>query len=371
MSDDEEELPEPHRVIRMMRLDDPVAVIADSEAWRARDTYPDILPRGPMFAVTEQEADGRWRVLTADESGPQGSRDELGRTCRMRARAAADAGRGAVERAWMAAARRMDREKLDELHVADCRFRIARGDMFLRLGPEGPEPPRPSDPDPMPAGRGRQARSRTAGFLIDPTAATGMSEGLLKLDLLKYVYASAVIPVDVRADSVLALHTHPGGVLLPPVFSVFVRGTGAGWIARATGADTPQEARDGLARRFETLLPASLRRTRSGPPGLPEMPQQLKNVMAGQLGLLDPGVERLTDEQLAECARAATRLSGERLDRIVVLGRHFRITRLERLVRLGPDGPEPPRPSDWDPELPVEANAPPEGADDAARADEG
>ncbi len=101
------------------------------------------------------------------------------------------------------------------------------------------------------------------------------------------------------------------------------------------------------------------------------MPQQLKNAMAGQLGLLDPGAERLTDEQLAECARAAARLAGERLDRIEVLGRQFRITRLERLMRLGPDGPEPPRPSDWDPEQPWDAQAPPDGNDGPEQAVEG
>ncbi|UCM87287.1 DUF5954 family protein [Streptomyces marincola] len=355
MSDDEAELPEPHRVIRMARYDDPVAVIADSEAWFARDTHPDLLARGPMFAVTEQEADGRWRILQAEENGPQLMRDSLGLICRVRAKAAAEAGDDAARRAWLAGAHRMDREKADELVVGDCRFRIARGDVFVRLGPEGPEPPRPSDPDPMPIGQGREAAPRTKGFLLDPTAATGMSEGILKLELLRFAYTSAAIPSDVRADSVVARDAYPGGVLLPPAFGVFARGPGSGWTPRATGSDTPQEARDGLALRLKALLPMGLREERR-PSGLPEMPGELRNVFADQLGLLDPGARQLTDEQLGQCARAVARLETERLDTIPILGREFRVTRLERLVRLGADGPEPPRPSDWDPEQPPEAH---------------
>lgn len=319
MSDNSAELPEPHRVISMTRFDDPVSQITDTEAWQARSAYPDILGRGPMFAVTEQEPDGRWRVLTAGEGNPQGCRDSLGRQCRVRAAAAAEEGDATAEREWRAAAERMDWEKLNELTVRDCRFRIARGDMFLRTGPDGPEPPRPSDPDPMPAGSGHRAPSRTRGFLLDPAAATGVSEGILKFDLLSFVYPASLVPPDVRADSLRARRTHPGGVLLPPVFLITER-TRHGWAPMTGAAETPQAARDTLMSHLRDFAPR---------------------------------LERLDEETAARFAEAAERLERERLDEVEAAGRRYRVARLERLVRIGPDGPEPSRPSEYDPELPA------------------
>jgi hypothetical protein len=352
-ADHPEELPEPHRVIRVGHFDDPVSVITDTEAWQARDAYPDLGGRGPLFAVTEQEADGRWRILLADEGNPQGCRDALASECRRRAKEAEEAGDTGAHRAWMAGATSMEWEKLNDLTVRDCRFRIARGDMFLRTGPDGPEPPRPSDPDPMPVGEGRDARSRTKGFLIDPTAATGMSEGILKLDLLQFVYARTSVPREVHEDSVRAQHTHPGGVLLPTAFTVSER-MGDRWGADDNlSHETPQGARDYLADRFEALLPRSLRPAACQDSRFPELPEPLREELARRHNLLKPGTRRLTKIQLRECAAVVTRLHAERLDDIEALGHRYRITRLERLVRLGPDGPEPPRPSDWDPYDPI------------------
>ncbi|QQN80058.1 DUF5954 family protein [Streptomyces sp. XC 2026] len=323
MSDGQAELPEPHRVISMTRFDDPVSVISDTEAWRARDTYPDIMGRGPMFALVEQEADGRWRVLLADEGNPQGCRDELARECRLRAADAVAVKDREAQRLWLTGARRMDWEKLNELKVGEHRFRIARGDMFIRMGPDGPEPPRPSDPDPMRPGEGHRARPRTRGFLIDPAAATGMSEGMLRIDLLSFVYPSSRVPHDVRADSLRALQSHPGGVLLPPVFAIteFTEGR---WTPMTGGADTPQEIRDTLVTYLRDVAPA---------------------------------VYAEDAVPAAHFRAAAKALAGTRRDEVRCADRHYRVMRLERLIRVGPDGPESPRASDWDPELPVEAQA--------------
>ncbi|MGK5532918.1 DUF5954 family protein [Streptomyces sp. URMC 129] len=358
MSDDEAELLEPHRVIRMTRFDDPVSVIADTEAWQARDEYPDIRARGPLFVVCEQEPDGRWRVLTGGELTPQNSRDLLARTCLIRARDAKEAGDEDAWRLWSAAAERMDWEKLDELVVADSRFRIVRGESYIRTGPRGPEPPRPSDADAMPIGKGNQAPARTEGFLIDPAAATGVSEGILKFDLLQFVYAVGSVPHEMRSDALRAQRTHPGGVLMPPAFAVMERvGSDGRWQAFSLPSDTPQAARDGLAVRFVGMLPARLHPPTEPkrPVGFEEWPEELRNGMAEQSGLLKPGQRKLTEEQLQALAGAAARLRRERLDEIEVLDRTFRVSRLERLLRVGPDGPEPPRPHDFDPDLPPAA----------------
>ncbi|MDT3397016.1 DUF5954 family protein [Streptomyces sp. B1866] len=323
MSEDEVELPEPHRVISMARFDDPVAVIADTEAWRARESYPTIMGRGPMFALVEQEIDGRWRVVSCDEGNPQGSRDSLAYQCRMRAKAAEDAGDEEARQAWLAGAKRMDWEKLNELTVRDRRFRVVRGDMFIRMGPDGPEPPRPSDPDPMPIGKGHQGARRTRGFLIDPAAATGLSEGILKIDLLGFVYPAAAVPPDAHRDSLRALRTHPGGVLLPPVYCVSEFHDGD-WSPLTAGAETPQAIRDTLVTYFRVVAPRT---------------------------------QKLDDETVERFERAAKRMETKRRDEIQVAGRRYRVTRVERLIRVGPDGPEPPRASEWDPELPAEAQA--------------
>jgi hypothetical protein len=69
-----------------------------------------------------------------------------------------------------------------------------------------------------------------------------------------------------------------------------------------------------------------------------------------------PFTLRLPDEKKAEYARAADLLDERRGNSLSVDGTRFRVTRVERLIRIGPDGPEGPRPSDFDPEPPVEVH---------------
>jgi hypothetical protein len=257
MNDDAAELPELYRVIRVGLPEAPVPELADVEAWRAREKYPELRTRMPWFAVAEQEPDGRWRVLSVDDFEPQNCRDHLAHVCRLRAKDAEEAGDRDAVRAWETGYLRMESRKVDDLAVLDTRFRIIRGDFFFRVGPTGPEPPRPTDPDPAPIGAGRSAAHGAQGFLLDPTAATGISEALLKLDFMHSSYPQSA-PPDVRADSMKAVYTHPGGVLLPAAFGIFEE-TATHWASQPLSYETPQAARDSLASGFAAMLPASSR----------------------------------------------------------------------------------------------------------------
>jgi hypothetical protein len=222
----------------------------------------------------------------------------------------------------MAAAVRMDREVVDEVRVRGERFRIVRASRFVRMGPNGPEPPRPSDPDPGEVGEAYRVGPRTKGFVVDPITGTGLSDGILKLDLIQFVGVVAGAPQAVRDEARRAIHTHPGGVLLPAVYMISERVDGS-WRAHNPGASdfTPQGARDSLAYWLRVMAPFTL---------------------------------RLSEEKAAEYALIADRVDEKRSNVATVDGIRYRVTRVERLVRVGPDGPEGPRPSDFDPEPPVD-----------------
>ena len=309
-------------MIRMEALPDaPTAALADVEAWQARKAYPNVLGGGgPVFGVAEELESGGWRILSLFGSPyPQGSRDTLAMTFRERARDAEEAGDTAAQQEWLRMAERLDWEPVNELAVLGRRFRVVRADQFIRMGPTGPEPPRPSDPDPAAVGHGSEFASRTKGFVIDPFTATGMSEGILRMELLSLVHARGTAPAAVRKDSLRALETHPGGVLLPAEFTAAEYADG-GWQPTQMTNPSPQGSRDTLTTYLRVMAPV---------------------------------MERLDDEKRAEYARLADRIDAERCDEIEIDGCRTRIVRVERLVRIGPDGPEGPRPSDHDPELPT------------------
>ncbi|EST31615.1 DUF5954 family protein [Streptomyces roseochromogenus] len=60
--------------------------------------------------------------------------------------------------------------------------------------------------------------------------------------------------------------------------------------------------------------------------------------------------------QRAEYARIADRPDASRSNVTTIAGVRYRVTRVERLVRIDPDGPEGPRPSDHDPEPPIDVH---------------
>jgi len=275
----------------------------------------------PVFGVAREREEGGWE-LCPHFSGftPQDARDSMGPVFRGLAREAAQSGHRAAYEECMQAASRIDGEPVDELAVLGTRYRVVRAERFIRTGPAGPEPPRPADPDPGEPGRAHEVPDPAAGFVIDPVTATGMSEGILKVELLSCAYPEGAVPAQVRGDSVRAGQAHPGGVLLPATFMTAEKAEGR-WVPEGPQTSAaPQAARDSLALYLRVMAPWKLS--------------------------LGPG-------EAAVYAAAADRLDAERSDEMEVAGRRFRVVRVERLVRIGPDGPEGPRPSDPDPQPPV------------------
>ncbi|WP_280724698.1 DUF5954 family protein [Kitasatospora sp. MAA4] len=307
--------------IRMTAPEGPVAELADVEAWRAREEYPQILSAGnPVFGVARERLEGGWELLSAMvESFPQSARDHLGMLSREQAAKARDAGDTEAQQRYQALAERMDREKLDEIEL-DARYRVVRAERHIRSGPDGPEPPRPSDPDDHQKPDIAKGLDPAVGFVMDPTVPTGMSEGILKTDLIQLHPAKGQVPKGIRADALRASRTHPGIVLLPAAFTVAER-IGTRW--RPSGmADAPT-------------------------------PFRAKDLLSMRLRVTEPFELRMTPEQRAVYAEAADGLEAEQGCELTVDDRFLRIIRVERTVRFGPDGPEGPRPHDYDPEEPV------------------
>ncbi|MEY9949066.1 DUF5954 family protein [Kitasatospora sp. GAS1066B] len=314
MTEDAEHVPA-YRTIRMSPPDAPVAVLADLEAWRARDPYPELRGAdGPAFGIAREREEGGWRLEPHfGNPDPQDARDSMAAVFRRQAQEAEEPGDEERRQALLTAAERLDWEVIDELTVHGTRYRVVRCERFIRTGPDGPEPPRPTDPDPSPAGLSHKERDPADGFVLDPVSVTGLSEGILKFELLGLVHPVDPVDRDVQEDGIRAAHTHPGGVLLPAVFMVAERTT-FGWQPSLPAvATSPQDARDSIA---------------------------------FGLRVVDPVRRRLDRAQREEYARAAQWLDDNRTNDLEVAGRHLRVVRVERLVRIGPDGPEGPRPSD-------------------------
>ena len=310
-----------YQTVRITSPATPVAELADSEAWQAREAYPRAAFVSTVFGVVREREEGGWELHPYFGAlAPQDARDSMGGHFRRLAQNAEQAGDHAVHDECMQAAVRMDWEAIDEATVLGTRYGVVRADQFIRTGPAGPEPPRPTDPDPGEPDAARRVPDPAAGFVIDPATPVSFAEGMLKVDLLGLMPGEGMAPRDVRDDAMNAALTHPGGVLLPAAFMAAEQAEGR-WGARfPETSPTPQGARDALASYLRVTVPWQL---------------------------------SLNAEQRAVYAAAADRLSEERADELTVAGRTFRIVRVERLVRIGPDGPEGPRPSDPDPQLPV------------------
>ncbi|KUO19224.1 DUF5954 family protein [Streptomyces dysideae] len=304
----------------LIRRDDPAAWVREADAIEASRRYPRLAMRGPVFgiAVRDPAAGAGWRVLKPVVDGmPQVARDGL--QSHLFFTAKDDTDDRAVRRGLLAAVAVLERESVNEVTACGVRYRVVRGDEFLRVGDDGPEPPRPTDPEPVERSWDRKARdtpSLDVGFVLDPDRTEGPSAGALKLGLRDFTYTGARFPHDVRTDSERAVTTHPELVLLPTGFSLVERGEHGGWRPCGTLMSTPHDARrllyDGLAEIWGLLY-------------------------------------QLDDAKKVRYAKAAEeyRELGH-ADRFRVDDREFRICRVERILRTGPDGPETPRPSDID-----------------------
>jgi hypothetical protein len=308
--------------VRMTAPETEEAERANDEAWRARHAHPDILFIGPVFSFARERDIGGWEFpWRYTEATPQPMRDTMDHYFRVMAAGAEQSGDRTSHAECMHAAERLGREVIDELTVLGDRYRVVRVERFIRSGPGGPEGPRSTDPDPGDP-EGREAADPTVGFVIDPIISTGVSAAVLTLELRESVYPKGHVPPEVWGDSRRATQTHPGGVLLPPAFTVAECIDGQ-WKSSHLGygtSPTPQAARERLALHFRVTIPWK---------------------------------RDLSDEDRVPYSEAADRLDADRVNRIRVSGRTFRVARVERMVRIGPDGPEGPRPSDYDPEPPV------------------
>jgi uncharacterized protein DUF5954 len=292
----------------------PVAALAEQDALRAIQVYPHLLMVGPMFGVAERQAHG-WRVSAMGECTPQAARDTLAHQFREYASGAA-----ATRIEFLAMAKLLDRERHDDLAVAGRRFRIIRVEQVIRMSAEAPEPPRPTDPDPRYPGPDEDALPPDE-FLSVADEPPGFAAAELICQFQGELPAAETMPADVRRDAHRALTAYPRLRILSPVFTVAEQ-IEDGWRSATMPCGTPQRARETLAVYFSQIVPA----------------------------IEEPG-----EAEGTEYVAAAQRLECERVDDLTVAGRRFRIVRIERVARLGVDGPEPPRPSDFDPEPPLEA----------------
>ncbi|MFI0349788.1 DUF5954 family protein [Actinomadura sp. 9N407] len=278
---------------------DPVAAVMLADACRSIAAYPDLVAVGALFTAVERVPDG-WQVLCPCDPLPQGARELLADHLEDGCAPGDTAAEPLRRAAW-----RLRTEPHDELAAAGRRFRVIRIEQLVRTGPDGPEPPRPTDFDPRP-GEGRPPGPRPYDRFGGGQATPDLATAELLCQLLDAAARAGTEP----SESFLT------PVQLAPAFTVAER-SGGQWRPVGRLHDTPQQARDSLATYFRHVVPA---------------------------------IERPGEAELADYAEAATLMSGaSRRNGIAVVGRRFRIVRLERLTLMGPDGPEPPRASDADP----------------------
>ncbi|MDL4819910.1 DUF5954 family protein [Actinomadura opuntiae] len=285
---------------------DPVAAVMLADACRSLAAYPDLVAVGALFTAAERVGGG-WQVVCPPDPLPQGARELLADHLDDLA-APLD---GAAADGFRRAADALRSGPCDAVTADGRRFAIVRVEQLVRTGPDGPEPPRPSDPDPRPASLPASYR-RPYDLLSDE----GTGSDLATAELLCQVL-----------DAAAGAGNEPSGAFLTPV----------------------------------TLAPAFTvaERVPAGPPGrrrrwrpvgrLHATPQRARDSLIGYLRDVAPVVEGLAEAQASAYAEAAELLTEEpRRNGIAVAGRRFRIVRIERITLMGPNGPEPPRATDFD-----------------------
>ncbi|MFD5108712.1 DUF5954 family protein [Streptomyces cinereoruber] len=303
----------------LVREGDPVAWVTETDAAEAVVRYPRLAVRGSLFGVVARDAEegSPWRVVLPVQSGmPQEARDSLHSKFFFWAKDDTDDRK--VRRELLAAVHVLERKPVDELVVLGTTYRIVRGDEVARMGDDGLEPPRPTDPEPVFRVWERQTGDRgclDTGAVLDPEKVRGLMAEALRIGLREFHYVGKRYPAAVRADSRKAVTTHPDIAMLPVGFGVVER-SGDVWQPQGSLSPTPHEARRGLYTCLTDLW--------------------------GRLYEWDDA-QRERYRRAGELFRAS-----QRADEVRVDGREFRICRVERMVRFGPDGPEGPRPSDID-----------------------
>jgi hypothetical protein len=129
------------------------------DAQRALTSHPRIAMLLPRFAVTEDK-DGHWPAQTSATPSPRDARRALATYFRQIVPMMLEPS-GAELAAYRQAAQRLEEDRVHQVRVAGRRFRIIRVETAVRIGPDGPEPPRPSDHDPDPPLTGETEELRT------------------------------------------------------------------------------------------------------------------------------------------------------------------------------------------------------------------
>ena len=129
------------------------------DARQALTAYPQIVMLPARFAATENTGKS-WPLLSGAVASPREARMTL--ATYFTAMVPAMLQPSPQEQvAYQDAARLLEQERRSQLTVAGRRFRIIRVETAVRTGPDGPEPPRPSDHDPDPPLAGETAELRT------------------------------------------------------------------------------------------------------------------------------------------------------------------------------------------------------------------
>jgi uncharacterized protein DUF5954 len=306
---------------------DPIRDLVDDDARRARQQYPLLALIPPLFAPVQQVVeDGRprWRTMSTADGYPQSARDELARGLRIRCHREPNTPAETVE--IEAAFDRLDHERHDEMTVAGRRYRIARIERLARTNLDGPEPPRPTDPDTA-GGRPDHCVESAERVFLDETGDDGPVARALVEHLRTALPQNA--PSEMLAEAEARHLDYPEVTMLPTCFGI-AEHTDTGWRGMLTSQASPQAARNELADYFGKSLP---------------------------LLATIPGAEGPDDADLADYARAAEQLRGGRPTEVTAAGGTFRVYRIISIVRHTPDGlPELPRSSDLDPYPPPAAD---------------
>lgn len=127
----------------------PVPQIVVTEARHALRTHPGVILLPPTFNVVEIKDDS-WKLLTG-ANGPAAARSALAfHFTEFRPRFREWEGDPATPEElleWKQAAEHIEAASGPEFDVLGQRFRIVRVSRMMRVGRDGPEPPRPSDQD--------------------------------------------------------------------------------------------------------------------------------------------------------------------------------------------------------------------------------
>lgn len=135
------------------------------EAHEALTTHPRVAMLPARFAVAE-ERDGHWPSQTEATRSPRAAREALAAYFDKIVPMIMRPSRKELA-SYQEAAKLLAREPVNQLVAAGRRFRIIRVETAVRVGPDGPEPPRPSDFDPDPPVTGETEELRGGPLIED------------------------------------------------------------------------------------------------------------------------------------------------------------------------------------------------------------